>query len=397
MTEPLNPPEPVPSAAPAATPGAETPAAAVPATASAATAMAPGSGAALAMAGAGAGAAAAVVGAEVGIAPTPPRRRRRRVALLVFLLIVLGLVALFAGWYLVTRKPVSELPVIPPVVTNPLPAYGYSIYNAASPTGVAVTPDGSRLYVAQTSGNKTVVVFDAKGNALGELKPPTAEVETDHVPVYVAINPANGDVYVSDRVTARIYVYSSDGVYRRTFDPGKEMNDKGWLPLGIGFGSDGTMYVTDVATPQSVHRFTPDGTYAGNVGEGFNYPNGVWPDRDGNIYVADSNNGQLRVFAPDGREIGGVPRGVREGDLGLPRGVTVDDQGRVYVVDTSGHTVRIYKSIQPDQRKPEYIGSVGTQGRTDGAFEFPNGVAVDARGHVFVTDMANNRVQMWSY
>jgi sugar lactone lactonase YvrE len=175
------------------------------------------------------------------------------------------------------------------------------------------------------------------------------------------------------------------------------MQDKGWLPLGMGFGSDGTMYVTDVGAPQSVHKFTPDGKYAGSIGKDFNYPNGVWPDKNGNVYVADSNNGQLRVFAPDGAELGGVPRGVREGDLGLPRGVVVDDQGRVYVVDTSGHTVRIYKSIQPEQRNPEYLGSVGTQGTVDGAFEFPNGVAADTRGHVFVTDMANNRVQVWSY
>jgi DNA-binding beta-propeller fold protein YncE len=375
MTEPITPPEPTPPAAPAAVPGA---------------------GATLAVAGAGAGAAAAVVGAEVATAPVPPRRRRRRVALLIFLLVILGLVALFAGWYLVTRKPVSELPVIPPVVTNLLPAYGYSVYNAASPTGVAVTADGSRIYVAQTSGNRTVVVFDAKGNALGELKPPATPV-TDHVPVYVAVNPTNGDVYVADRVTAQIYVYSPDGVYRRTFDPGKEMTKKGWLPLGIGFGSDGTMYVSDVGAPQGVHKFSPDGTYAGDIGENFNYPNGVWPDKDGNVYVADSNNGQLRIFAPDGREIGGVQRGVRESDLGLPRGVVVDDQGRVYVVDTSGHTVRMYKAITAGERKLEYLGSFGAQGRTDGAFEFPNGVAVDTRGHVFVTDMANNRVQVWSY
>jgi sugar lactone lactonase YvrE len=33
----------------------------------------------------------------------------------------------------------------------------------------------------------------------------------------------------------------------------------------------------------------------------------------------------------------------------------------------------------------------------DGQFEFPNGVAVDTRGRVYVADTVNDRVQVWSY
>jgi DNA-binding beta-propeller fold protein YncE len=382
MTEPMTPPEPTPSAAPAAAPA----------------------GATLAMAGAAAGAAGAVVGPEVATAPTPPRRRRRRMAVLIILLIILGLVALFAGWYLVTRKPISELPVIPPVPTNPAPAYSTSLYGGAeggldSPTGVAVTADGSRVYVAQSGGSKTVVILDAKGERIGELKPPVAEA-TDHVPVYVAVNPTNGDVYVSDRLTAKVYVYSPEGVYRRTFDPGKDITNAGWLPLGMGFAKDGSLYVTNLSAPAKVHQFAPDGSFVQTIlptKEELDFPNGVWPDGNGNIYVSDSNNGRLRVFASDGREIGSVARGAREGDLGLPRGVVIDDQNRVFVVDTSAHAVNLYKTLGPDERRPAYLARFGTQGTTDGAFEFPNGIAADARGRIYVTDTANNRVQVWSY
>jgi DNA-binding beta-propeller fold protein YncE len=343
-----------------------------------------------------AGAAPVAVGAEVATAPTPPRRRRRRVALLIFLFILLGLVALFAGWYLVTRKPVSELPVIPPTVATQLPSYSYSAYGLGRPTSVAVNGAVDRLYVAQTAGNGLVKILDMKGNVLGELTPP-AMPAGDHVPVYVAVNPTTQEVYVSDRVSANIYVYSPDGVYRRTVDPGKER--AGWLPLGIGFGTDGTMYVTDVSQPMRVHVFAPDGSWvhAMQPSDPFSFPNGVWPDKDGNVYVADSNNGRLRVFGPDGTELGGVARGARQGDLGLPRGVVVDDQGRVYVVDTSGHTVQVYKTLEAGQRTPTYIGSFGQQGSGDGQFQFPNGIAADARGHLYVTDMSNNRVQVWSY
>jgi DNA-binding beta-propeller fold protein YncE len=341
-----------------------------------------------------------IPGPEAGVpdAPTaePPRRRRRRLAVLAILLILLGVFALFAGWYLATRKPISELPIVPPVVAADVPSYGYSIYGTGAPTGVAVNGTGDRLYVAQTGGDGNVQVFDAKGVALGELKAP-ALTTGNHVPVYVAVNPATQDVYVSDRATGAMYIYSADGVYRRTFDPGTAR--KGWQPLGIGFGSDGTMYVTDVALPQKVHQFAPDGTWVRTIQPeaAFNFPNGVWPDSSGNVYVADSSNGRLRVYAPDGRELGGVPRGAREGELGLPRGVAIDDQGRIFVVDTTAHSVQVYKVPGSGDRQPPYVGRFGVQGSADGTFQFPNGIAVDARGHVFVTDMANNRVQVWSY
>ncbi len=404
MTEPLTPPAPTPSPASAATPGAES---LVGGAGSAfAAAPAPGSGAGLALAGAAAGGAAgAVVGTgDVVAGPVPPRRRRRRIAILVLLLILLGMVALFTGWYLVTRKPISELPIIPPVSQDQAPAYSFSMYGGktgglGSPTGVAAAADGSRIYVAQSGGTKTVVILDSKGGKIGELKPPASE-PSGHTPVYVAVDPVTQDVYVTDRMTGKVYVYSAEGIYRRTFDPGKEIADTGWLPMGIGFGRDGTMYVTDLSAPASVHVFGPDGKIVRTIRpekDPLNFPNGVWPDGSGNIYVTDSNNGRLRIFASDGRELGGIPRGAREGDLGLPRGVAIDDSGRVFVVDTSAHGVNLYKVLGPDDRKPLFLTRFGVQGTQDGAFEFPNGIAVDARGRVYVTDMANNRVQVWSY
>lgn len=400
MTEPLTPSVPTPSAAPAATPGAESLAGGAPAAAFAA-APAPGSGVGLTTAGA---AGAAVVAGDVVAGPVPPRRRRRRIALLILLLIILGIVALFAGWYLVTRKPISELPVIPPVSQDQAPAYSFSMYGGATgglstPTGVAVTADGSRVYVAQSGGPQTVAILDSRDQKIGELKPPASE-QANHTPVYVAVDPATQDVYVSDRMTGKIYIYSPEGIYRRTFDPGKELSDTGWLPLGIGFGRDGTMYVTDLRLPASVHVFGPDGKPVRTIRpdkDPLNFPNGVWPDGNGNIYVTDSNNGRLRIFSSDGREIGGIARGAREGDLGLPRGIAIDDSGRVFVVDTSAHGVNIYKVLGADDRKPLFLARFGVQGSADGAFQFPNGIAVDARGRVYVTDMANNRIQVWSY
>jgi tripartite motif-containing protein 71 len=336
--------------------------------------------------------------ATVAAAGAPGGRgRRRKVAFLVILASLLGVFLLFTGWYLTTRKPVTELPVLPPISVADLPSYQSSVYNVSAPTGVAVDAAGDRVYAAESGGDRVVKIFDGKGTQIGTIKPP-ATTGPDHVPVYVAVDPTNGDVYVTDRPAGALYVYDRDGVYRHTFDPGPDL--KGWQPLGVGFDAKGTLYVTDVSAPyHRVHVFSTGGTLIRTIGEQgtFNFPNGVAVDANGLIYVTDSNDGRLIVFTPDGKQRAVVARGPRDGDLGLPRGVAIDDQGHVFVVDTTAHVVQVYKVLGPEDRSPAFIGRFGVQGTSDGSFEFPNGVAVDTRGRIYVTDVANGRVQVWTY
>ncbi len=371
MTEPEITPAPEATPMPEATPEAE----------------APGGGAILAAAG-----GAAVLAED----PEERKRRRRKALLLFFLLLLAALVLLFGGLYLWLRKPVTEMP-IPGLVTEPVPHYSYSIYGVTKPTGVAVSPSGDRVYVTETDGERIVRIFDGKGTPMGTIKPPAA-TGAEHTPVYVALDPTNGDVYVSDRPTGSIYVYNRDGLWRRTFDPGKDL--KGWQPLGLGFDAKGNLYVTDVSGPfNTVHEFGPDGALIRTIGEAgmFSFPNGVSVDAAGNLYVTDSNHGRLVVFDAGGKQRAVIKRGPGQGDLGLPRGTAVDDTGRVYVVDTSSHSVQLYRAITDADRLPKFIGSFGVEGSEDGGFEFPFGVATDTRARVYVADWNNDRVQVWSY
>jgi len=324
------------------------------------------------------------------------RARRRRLVLLAVLFGAAIALLLFSAWYLVTRKPISELP-LPGLTVENVPTYAFSVYGVTRPTGVAVSPDGERIYVTQTEDDPTVVVFDGKGNRLTTLEPPPNS-GSDHVPVYVAINPLSGDLYVSDRPAASFYVYAGDGIYQRTFEP--PVGLRGWQPLGLAFSATGELFVTDVSGPYNrVHEFAPDGTLVRSIGEPeqFSFPNGIAVDAAGNLYVADSNNGRLVVFDPDGRQRAVVRRGPGVGDLGMPRGTTIDDLGRVYVVDTSGQVVKVYHALSVADDPPAYIGQFGTEGSDDGAFRYPNGVAADGRARIYVADWDNNRVQVWTY
>jgi tripartite motif-containing protein 71 len=214
----------------------------------------------------------------------------------------------------------------------------------------------------------------------------------------VAVNPVTNEIYVSDRPTASIYVYDAQGTYLRAYEPPLEVTN--WQPLGIAFDAAGNFYVTDVGKiPNVVREFDASGKQVRVLGAtaGLAFPNGVAVDGAGYAYVTDSNNGRLLVFAPDGTVVATVSRGTGKGNLGLPRGVAIDPQGRVYVVDTSAHSVFVYGAYTAGASGLEFLGSFGTQGVANGEFAYPNGIAVDARGRLYVADSANDRVQLWSY
>ena len=128
----------------------------------------------------------------------------------------------------------------------------------------------------------------------------------------------------------------------------------------------------------------------------FAYPTGTAVDGQGNVYVADSGNHQIRIIAPDGTvgTFAGSTKGFADGmgttaQFDAPYGVAVDRQGQVYVADANNHRVR---KISPEGMVTTLAGS--TMGSADGVgteaqFNFPRGVAVDLEGNVYVADTKN--------
>jgi DNA-binding beta-propeller fold protein YncE len=113
-------------------------------------------------------------------------------------------------------------------------------------------------------------------------------------------------------------------------------------------------------------------------------------DKDGSIYVADSGNRLVQVFAPTGQfrfEFPvTVPESARPAD---PVDVVLDESiNRCYVIDNDNHRILVY------QRDGSSLLTMwGRSGEKPGEFQFPFLAALDNQSTLYVVDVLNTRVQ----
>jgi len=147
----------------------------------------------------------------------------------------------------------------------------------------------------------------------------------------------------------------------------------------------------------------------------FEEPAGIAVDGRGNIYVADSGNHAIRKITPDGKvktlagngEIGDNDGIGSEARFYHPSDVAVDQRGNVYVADTLNHAIRKIDASGKvttlnalSSRVIEYFpGAVEDAGDfQDGPlasakFNEPSGLAIDAKGNLYVSDRGNQRIR----
>jgi sugar lactone lactonase YvrE len=142
---------------------------------------------------------------------------------------------------------------------------------------------------------------------------------------------------------------------------------------------------------------TGGGSYADGQGTAarFSRPSGIGIDSSGIVYVADSGNSIIRKISPAGLvstlagspgHCGGIDGTGSGARFCFIQGVVPDENGNLFVAD--GQEIR---KVTPDGTVTTFAGTPGLQGTADGTgaaarFYFPTAIVRDAAGNLYVTD-----------
>jgi hypothetical protein len=172
-------------------------------------------------------------------------------------------------------------------------------------------------------------------------------------------------------------------------------------------GDYGNHLIRKIAPSGIVTNFAGSGTagFSNGVGTGaaFFSPQGVDVDSSGNVNVADTLNNCIRKITSSGivttfagsRIIGSTNGVGADAEFYYPQGVAFDSSGDLYVGDTYNHLIR---KITPSGIVTTFAGTAGIIGSTNGVgtnatFYYPQAVAVDSCGNVYVGDYTNHLIR----
>jgi len=275
----------------------------------------------------------------------------------------------------------------PPVFANSL----YGDFNQPLSKPMDVTKIGEFVYVSDTS-NKQIQVFDQSGTAVFKFGKEGSKEGEFKFPYGIA-GDKDGNIYVADLYNGNISIFDSKGKFLKYLHKKESILQS---PGGLRIFDD-KLYVTDIKA-NKLYVFNLDGKKLMEIGgagveEGkFIAPNAVTVDSDKQIYVTDSGNNRVQVFDKNGKFIK-IINGSKDGKgdpLFLnPRGVGVDSKGNVYVVNNLSHNIYAFDK---DGNQIYELGGMGTENEK---LYLPNGLFIDDRDTLFVTDTINQRVSIF--
>lgn len=221
-----------------------------------------------------------------------------------------------------------------------------------TPTGIALSNGGKKLYVACGASGRVVEV-DLESKEFSSAIP-TDPASRPAVPYGVALD-AGDRLYVTDRAGGAVFLYDAEGKFLQKFGADRLVS-----PTDIAIDREAQqLYVVSGATSvKSDHRievFSLAGQHVRTLGQrgggegAFNFPTALAVAPGGTLFVADMLNFRVQSFDREGRflaafgQIGvGMP-----GAFDKIRGLAFDSFGNIYVVDARQGVHILNENRQP--------------------------------------------------
>ncbi len=173
-----------------------------------------------------------------------------------------------------------------------------------APDGSFYVSDGGDFYMPDRPLGARIVKFDKEGNYLlewGQEGVPPNESRPAHFNNVhgIAVDPATGNVFVNDRENHRIQAFTGDGEYLHEWPVGNPPSD---LHMFI-ITADSYLWAADRGSNR-ILKYDLDGNLLYAWGVSGDFPGGMWGvhaisvDTDGNLYIAEVDNGRVQKYRP---------------------------------------------------------------------------------------------------
>jgi sugar lactone lactonase YvrE len=243
---------------------------------------------------------------------------------------------------------------------------------------------------------------------------------------------ADGNLFIADLGYGRVRKVSSTNNFINTVAGSSQLSFLGdndlatnatVAPLGIAVDAAGNLFIADVFNNRvrkvdvvSKIITTVAGMGSSYTGDGgpataaaLNVPFSIHLDSLGNIYIADTVNNRIRrvdvstgfitTVAGNGNlGFSGDGGPAVKAELSFPQGVAVDNEGNIFIAETFVHRIR-----KVDSRTKLIVTIAGTLGEPgfsgDGSpaslakLNLPRGMAVDPVGNLYIADSGNHRIR----
>jgi hypothetical protein len=170
------------------------------------------------------------------------------------------------------------------------------------PTFINWLPDGT-MFVTDGYGNTRVVKFDKDGKFMMTFGQPSNPPDDMRPSVFkdvhgVVFDPSTHRVFVTDRADHRIEIFDENGKFLDQWSTGKPST-----PQFLYMAADRSVWIADGTTAKII-KFDLDGHYLYSWGSQGDWPGALWNvhgmsvDPEGNLYLAEVNNGRAEKFRP---------------------------------------------------------------------------------------------------
>jgi DNA-binding beta-propeller fold protein YncE len=210
-------------------------------------------------------------------------------------------------------------------------------------------------------------------------------------PMGLAVSKPSGDILVSDTGNKRILVFNRDGMLIKSIGPLADLRS----PIGVAFGSNEEIYVTDMADIPIKHlnasgRLLPP--ILPDISDLVPFaPGRMCAGYDGKLYISDRAGPRILIMSFAGGKAGQI--GQLPGE-GIPawkvQDVAVDEEGLAYILSSQGPVVHVFN------RRGKSLRSFGKHGSNAEDFSFPTGICIGPGGNLWIADTFRHDLKVFT-